>query len=86
MDLEPATICVRSFAGDAEARQATYGLSLVERRILVLLDRPRTLVALAALHRLEPRRLNRDLSRLADLGLVRLLSPDEASALVAGAA
>lgn len=86
MKLEPATVCVRSFAGDAEARQATHGLSLVQRRILVLLDRPRTLAVFAALHRLEPRRFERDLMRLAELGLVRLISPAEAIALAPGAA
>ena len=86
MELEPQMVCVRSFAGDAEARQATHGLSLVQRRILVLLDRPRTLAVFAALHRLEPGRFERDLMRLAELGLVRLLSPAEAIALAPGAA
>jgi hypothetical protein len=81
MQLDPTTVCLRSFAGDDEARKATHGLSLVQRRILVLLDRPRTLVTFAALHRLEPRRFERDLLRLAELGLVKLLSPAQAIAL-----
>ena len=81
MELDPITVCIRSFAGEAEVRKATHGLSLVQRRILMLLDRPRTLVAFAALHRLEPRRFERDLLRLAELGLVALLSPAEAIVL-----
>ena len=48
MELDPITVCIRSFAGEAEVRKATHGLSLVQRRILMLLDRPRTLVAFAA--------------------------------------
>ena len=78
MELEPITVCLRSFAGEDEVRKATHGLSLVQRRILMLLDRPRTLVAFAALHHLEPRRFERDLLRLAELGLVKLLSPAQA--------
>ena len=78
MQLDPTTVCLRSFAGDAEVRKATHGLSLVQRRILVLLDRPRALATFAALHHLEPRRFERDLLRLAELGLVKLLSPAQA--------
>jgi hypothetical protein len=78
MQLDPTTVCIRSYRGDDEARKATHGLSLVQRRILVLLDRPRSLAAFAALHRLEPRRFERDLLRLAELGLVALISPAQA--------
>lgn len=78
MELDPTTVCLRSFAGEAEVRKATHGLSLAQRRVLVLLDRPRTLANFAALHRLEPRRFERDLLRLAELGLVALLSPAQA--------
>jgi hypothetical protein len=78
MQLDPTTICLRSFAGDDEARKATHGLSIAQRRILVLLDRPRALATFAALHHLEPRRFERDLLRLAELGLVKLLSPAQA--------
>lgn len=78
MQLEPTTICLRSFLGEAEVRKASHGLSLVQRRILVLLDRPRALATFAALHRMEPRRFERDLLRLAELGLVALLSPAQA--------
>ena len=81
MQLDPTTVCLRSFAGDDEVRKATHGLSLVQRRILVQLGRPRTLVAFAASHHLEPRRFERDLLRLAELGLVKLLSPAQAIAL-----
>jgi hypothetical protein len=78
MELDPTTVCLRSFAGEDEVRKATHGLSLVQRRILMLLDRPRTFVAFAALHQFEPRRFERDLLRLAELGLVKLLSPAQA--------
>lgn len=83
MKLEPTTVCLRSYAGDDEARQATHGLSIAQRRVLVLLDRPRVLATFAALHRLEPRRFERDLLRLAELGLVALLSPAQAIELAA---
>ena len=85
MQLDPATVCIRSFRGEDEVRKATHGLSLVQRRILTLLDRPRSLATFAALHRLEPRRFERDLLRLAELGLVALLSPAQAILLAADA-
>ena len=78
MQLDPTTVCLRSFAGEDEARKATHGLSIAQRRVLVLLDRPRALATFAALHHLEPRRFERDLLRLAELGLVKLLSPAQA--------
>ncbi|HVE48599.1 MAG TPA: hypothetical protein VNG69_03145 [Casimicrobiaceae bacterium] len=78
MQLDPTTICVRSFRGEDEVRKALHGLSLVQRRILMLLERPRSLAAFAALHHLEPRRFERDLLRLAELGLVALISPAQA--------
>lgn len=78
MELDPTTVCLRSFAGEAEVHKATHGLSLAQRRVLMLLDRPRTLANFAALHKLEPRRFERDLLRLAELGLVALLSPAQA--------
>ncbi len=78
MELEPTTVCLRTFLGDAEARKATQGLSLVQRRVLVLLDRPRALATFAALHNLDARRCERDLLRLADRKLVALLSPTQA--------
>lgn len=85
MQLDPATVCIRSFRGEDEVRKATHGLSLVQRRILMLLDRPRSLATFAALHRLEPRRFERDLLRLAELGLVALLSPAQAIRLAESA-
>lgn len=81
MHFEPTTICVRTFAGEAEALRPAQGLSIGQRRVLVLLDRPRGLAHFAALHRLAPARLERDLTQLAGLGLVALLSPSEARAL-----
>ena len=82
---DPTTVCVRTFAGDAEAARPAHGLSIGERRVLVLLDRPRALAHFAALHHLMPVRLERDLTHLAALGLVVLLSAEEALALAGGA-
>ena len=81
MRLDPAIVCVRSFAGDAEAGQASHGLSLAQRRLLVLLDRPRSVAAFAALTRFEAARFERELLALRKLGLVALLTPAHAAAL-----
>jgi hypothetical protein len=81
MHFDPTTVCVRTFAGEAEVRQPSHGLAIGERRVLVLLDRPRGLAHFAALHHLPPERLERDLTHLAGLGLIALLTADEAQAL-----
>jgi hypothetical protein len=78
---DPTTVCVRTFAGEAEARQPSHGLSIGQRRVLVLLERPRGLAHFAAQHHLVPARLERDLAHLAGLGLLALLSAEEAQAL-----
>lgn len=83
MHFEPTTICVRTFAGEAETLRPAQGLSIAQRRVLVLLDRPRGLAHFAALHHFAPARLERDLTLLAGLGLVALLSRSEAQALAA---
>jgi len=81
MHFDPTTVCVRTFAGEAEALRPALGLSVGQRRVLVLLDRPRGLAHFAALHHLTPARLERDLTHLAGVGLIALLSADEAQAL-----
>ena len=81
MHFDPTTVCVRTFAGEAEALQPAHGLSIGQRRVLVLLDRPRGLAHFAALHHLPVLRLERDLAHLAGLGLIALLSAGEAQAL-----
>jgi hypothetical protein len=81
MHFDPTTICVRTFAGEAEVQQPAHGLSIAQRRVLVLLDRPRGLAQFAALNHIAPVRLERDLTHLAGLGMVALLSADEARAL-----
>ncbi|MCL4762334.1 MAG: hypothetical protein KJ018_11265 [Burkholderiales bacterium] len=81
MHFDPTTVCVRTFAGAAEARHPVRGLAVGARRVLVLLDRPCALAHFAARHHLRPARLERDLTQLAGLGLVVLLSADEAHAL-----
>lgn len=83
MHFDPTTVCVRTFSGEAEARRPIHGLSIGERRVLVLLDRPRGLAQFAARHHLRPARLERDLTHLTALGLVALLSAEEAHALAA---
>lgn len=81
MHFEPTLVCVRTFAGEAEALRPAHGLSITQRRVLVLLDRPRGLAHFAALHHIAPARLERDLTHLAGLGLIALLSATEARLL-----
>lgn len=85
MHFDPTTVCVRTFGGEAEVRRPTQGLSIAQRRVLVLLDRPRGLAHFAALHHIDPVRLERDLTHLAGLGLVALLSAQQAAALASDA-
>ena len=50
-----------------------------------MMDQRQAVAAFAALHRLEPRRFERDLLRLAELGLVALISPAQAIQLAESA-
>jgi hypothetical protein len=75
MELDPATSCARTAAGEAELQVARSGLTLPQRKVLLLIVEPQPFAELAALHHLEPARLGRHLARLAELGLIWLHVP-----------
>jgi hypothetical protein len=75
MYYEPDTIWGRTVQGEQEVAAAQSGLSLGQRRILTLLDAPRTFASLAAKHHLEVTRLEQELIRLAQLRLVAYQRP-----------
>ena len=60
MYYEPDTIWGRTVQGEQEVAAAQSGLSLGQRRILTLLDAPRTFASLAAKHHLEVTRLEHE--------------------------
>jgi len=72
MEIDPATICARTGAGETELAQARNGLTLPQRKALSLLAAPRVYAEFAAENSLDPGRLGRDFSRLAELGLITL--------------
>ncbi len=72
MDIDPATICARTAAGETELAQARNGLTLPQRKALSLLAAPRAYAEFAAENNLDPERLARDFSRLAEMGLITL--------------
>ncbi len=75
MVLDPSTLCARTTSGEAELATASQGLSLGQRRVLALLHDPVAVDELAQRHRLEPEKLARDLTRLAELRLIVLQRP-----------
>lgn len=75
MYYEPDTIWGRTVQGEQEVAAAQSGLSLGQRRLLTLLDAPRTFASLAAKHHLEVTRLEQELIRLAQLRLVAYQRP-----------
>lgn len=68
--MDSSTIVARTAAGNAELAAAAHGLSLTQRRFLTLLDTACTLDALALRHPVAPGKIERDVARLAQLGLV----------------
>ena len=72
MEIDPATICARTGAGETELAQAKSGLTLPQRKALSLLAAPRVYAEFAAENHLDPERLGRDFARLAELGLITL--------------
>ena len=75
MALDSSTLCARTSAGEAELATARQGLSLGQRRVLTLVQNPVAVDELAQEHRLEPDKLARDLTRLAELHLIVLQGP-----------
>jgi len=80
MAFDSSTLCARTSAGEAELATPRQGLSLGQRRVLTLLQSPVAVDELAQQHRLEPEKLARDLTRLAELRLVLLQGPSIPSA------
>ncbi|MEO8486659.1 MAG: TonB family protein [Betaproteobacteria bacterium] len=75
MPLDPSTLCARTAAGDAELAAPRHGLAIAQRRLLTLLDQPLPLDQLVARPGAQPERIERDLSRLAEHGLVVVHRP-----------
>ncbi|MCC6198333.1 MAG: hypothetical protein IT518_28105 [Burkholderiales bacterium] len=76
MYYEPDTVWGRTIDGDEEAKQSKSPLSIVQRRVLRELARPRTFASLAARnYRLAPPRLEHELIALAELKLVAYQRP-----------
>jgi len=75
MALDSSTLCARTSAGEAELATARQGLSLGQRRVLTLVQSPVAVDELAQEHRLDPDKLARDLTRLAELHLIVLQGP-----------
>lgn len=68
--MHPSTVVRRTDAGSAELATPAHGLSLAQRRFLTLLDTACSLEQLAPRHPAEADKFERDLARLATLGLV----------------
>lgn len=68
--MRSSTVVTRTEAGSAELAVPTHGLSLAQRRFLTRLDSSCTLDELALRHPAAAEKLERDVSRLVDLGLV----------------
>ena len=75
MALDSSTLCARTASGEAELATPRQGLSLGQRRVLALMQDPVAVDELAQRHRLEPEKLARDLTRLAELRLIVLQGP-----------
>jgi periplasmic protein TonB len=75
MAFDSSTLCARTTAGEAELATPRQGLSLGQRRVLTLLQSPAAVDEVAQKHGLEPDKLARDLTRLAELHLIVLQGP-----------
>jgi len=75
MVYEPDTVWGRTIAGDGEVSAPRSGLSLTQRRLLNLLEQPRTFTALASRNPLPAPKLEHELVRLAQLQLVAYQRP-----------
>jgi protein TonB len=83
--MHASTVVTRTAAGNAELANPAHGLSLAQRRFLTLLDTACSVEELAGRQRGDPSKVERDLARLASLGLVACATPaandDEAPAV-----
>jgi TonB family protein len=77
--VQSSTVVTRTDAGSAELAVPAHGLSLTQRRFLTLLDTSCTVDELALRHRAEAAKVERDLTRLVDLGLVVCAAPAPAN-------
>ncbi|MFO1396668.1 MAG: hypothetical protein U1F48_06360 [Burkholderiales bacterium] len=75
MYYEPETLWGRTVQGDRELARPAIGLSLVQRRLLKKLGRPRPFATLAASLRIDAHKLEHELVRLAELELVAFQRP-----------
>ena len=75
MYYEPDTVWGRTVAGDEEVAVTRSGLSLVQRRVLRELGKPRTFASIAAKHRIEAPKLESELIWLAERQLVAYQRP-----------
>lgn len=75
MYYEPETVWGRTMQGDRELARPAIGLSIVQRRLLKKLGRPRPFALLAASLRIEVNKLEHELVRLAELELVAFQRP-----------
>jgi protein TonB len=73
--MQVSTVVTRTPAGSAELAAPAHGLSLTQRRFLTLLDSACSIEALAARQPGDAEKLQRDLARLASLGLVAFDTP-----------
>ncbi len=80
MPLDPSTVLARTAVGEGELLKPTHGLALGQRRLLTQLSDPRAFDELVEEHALDAAKTERDLIRLAHLGLVALHSPASADA------
>ncbi len=84
MSLDPSTLCARTAAGDAELAAPRHGLAIALRRLLSILDHPVPLDELVQRPGVLADRVEKDLLRLAEQGLVELHGPSPTAAPVAG--
>lgn len=75
MYYEPDTVWGRTAQGDEEVAVPRSGLSLVQRRMLADLGRPRTFAALVTRYQADAPKLERELIRLAEQHLVAFQRP-----------
>ena len=75
MYYEPDTVWGRTIEGDDEIAKPRNGLSIVQRRMLADLGKPRTFATLVARYQTDAPKLERELIRLAEARLVAFKRP-----------